>query len=427
MQLLPGRTITGMSAILLPHLDPNTVDWASLDAHIARTQEAGLTPAVNMDTGYVQLLDADTRVRVLDRAAAITGGDFVAGAFTADEREAVFDLDAYCRAAEEITTRGGLPVVFPSHGLNDYGDSAWLDAHGHLASHLDRFLGFELGPMFVPYGRIVSLDTYRDLLEIPQCIGAKHSSLDRGLEWDRLALRGRGAPRFHGADRQRPGHRHGDVRLRLPAGPLDVRPGQVRRAGPHVGSGRPRVLPTQRRSPVPGPPHVPPAGARLSPQRGDVPPDAGLGRERRRSPRRPPPAPTATARSCALSAVNSESSSAPLDAGEEADQHRKAPRPSLQPWRGDLDGRRGRPRGSPGPVDDHYRRLSRLQDRAQPLGGAAHGGLGRRGRRAAVRSGPPPMGPVRGQRGRTGVGRGHRGATRRTGQPPPAGARRDHC
>lgn len=196
MQVLPGRTITGMSAILLPHIDPTTVDWVSLDAHITRTQEAGLTPAVNMDTGYVQLLDDDTRLRVLGRAEAITGGDFVAGAFVADEPGAAFDLDAYLRAAGEITARGGLPVIFPSHGLNDHGDAAWLDAHGHLASHLERFIGFELGPMFVPYGRIVSLDTYRGLLGIPQCIGAKHSSLDRQLEWNRLALRNEVRPDF---------------------------------------------------------------------------------------------------------------------------------------------------------------------------------------------------------------------------------------
>ncbi|WP_419929472.1 dihydrodipicolinate synthase family protein [Candidatus Poriferisocius sp.] len=196
MQVLPGRTITGMSAILLPHLDSTTVDWASLDAHIARTHEAGLTPAVNMDTGYVQLLDADTRTQVLDRAEAITGGDFVAGAFVADELGATFDLDAYLRAADEITSRGGLPVVFPSHGLNDHGDAAWLDAHGQLAGQLERFIGFELGPMFVPYGRIVSLDTYRGLLEIPQCVGAKHSSLNRQLEWDRLALRDEVRPDF---------------------------------------------------------------------------------------------------------------------------------------------------------------------------------------------------------------------------------------
>lgn len=196
MQVLPGRTITGMSAILLPHLNPTTVDWDALDAHIARTHEAGLTPAVNMDTGYVQLLDADTRTQVLDRAEAVTGGDFLAGAFVADDSGDSFDLDAYLRAAEEITIRGGLPVIFPSHGLNDHGDAAWLDAHGQLAGHLDRFIGFELGPMFVPYGRIVSLETYRGLLEMPQCIGAKHSSLDRQLEWDRLALRNEVRPDF---------------------------------------------------------------------------------------------------------------------------------------------------------------------------------------------------------------------------------------
>lgn len=196
MQLLPGRAITGMSAILLPHLDSATVDWASLDAHIARTYKAGLTPAVNMDTGYVQLLDTDTRAQVLDRASAIAGSDFVAGAFVADEPKAAFDLDAYRRAADEITHRGGLPVIFPSHGLNNHGDAAWLDAHGQIATHLDRFIGFELGPMFVPYGRIVSLDTYRGLLELPQCIGAKHSSLNRELEWDRLALRNEVRPDF---------------------------------------------------------------------------------------------------------------------------------------------------------------------------------------------------------------------------------------
>lgn len=196
MQLLPGRAITGMSAILLPHLNSAAVDWASLEAHIARTCEAGLTPAVNMDTGYVQLLDPVNRKRVLDRAEEVASSDFVAGAFVADEPGAAFDLDAYRRAAEEITERGGLPVIFPSHGLNDHGDAAWLDAHGQISSHLDRFIGFELGPMFVPYGRIVSLDTYRGLLEIPQCLGAKHSSLNRELEWDRLALRNEVRPDF---------------------------------------------------------------------------------------------------------------------------------------------------------------------------------------------------------------------------------------
>lgn len=194
--LRPRRTITGMSAILLTHHDSTTIDWPSFEAHVTRTRAAGLTPAVNMDTGFVQMLDDATRSEVLDRTTALTDGDFVAGAFVADAAGAAFDLDGYRSAVDEIVRRGGTPVVFPSHGLNGHGDAAWLDAYGRIAEHVDRFVGFELGPMFVPYGRIVSLDTYRQLLDIPQCIGAKHSSLDRALEWERLAMRNEVRPDF---------------------------------------------------------------------------------------------------------------------------------------------------------------------------------------------------------------------------------------
>ena len=40
------------------------------------------------------------------------------------------------------------------------------------------------------------LDTYAAVLEIPACIGAKHSSLHRRPEWDRLALRDARRPEF---------------------------------------------------------------------------------------------------------------------------------------------------------------------------------------------------------------------------------------
>jgi dihydrodipicolinate synthase/N-acetylneuraminate lyase len=179
-----GRHITGMSAVLLPHTAAGAIDWPAVEAHVARTRDAGLTPAVNMDTGYVQLLSPQDRTRVLDLA----GSDFVAGAFVADEDGSPFDLDAYLRAADEIAQRGGTPVVFPSHGLNALPEEDWVAAHARIGEHVDRFIGFELGAMFVPYGRIVSLDAYRGLLDISTCIGAKHSSLQRQPEWDRLAL-----------------------------------------------------------------------------------------------------------------------------------------------------------------------------------------------------------------------------------------------
>ena len=64
-----------------------------------------------------------------------------------------------------------------------------LEAYADLGRHTERFIGFELGTMFAPFGKIYSLEFYRQWITIPQCLGAKHSSLDRQLEWQRLAVR----------------------------------------------------------------------------------------------------------------------------------------------------------------------------------------------------------------------------------------------
>ena len=191
----PRRTITGMSAVLLPHTAGGAVDWDGLAAHVARTAGAGLTPAVNMDTGFVQILDEATRDRVLEVAAANSDG-FVAGAHLDDRAGDRFDLEGYRRQIDRIVARGGLPIVFPTHGLTALDGDDWVDAHAALAEQCDRFLAFELGPMFVPYGRIYDLDAYRGLLGIDACVGAKHSSLDRMPEWERLAIRDEVRPDF---------------------------------------------------------------------------------------------------------------------------------------------------------------------------------------------------------------------------------------
>ncbi|MBL8888769.1 MAG: dihydrodipicolinate synthase family protein [Planctomycetaceae bacterium] len=196
--LTPRRKITGISAILLPFDAQREIDWAGFDAHVMRTAQAGLIPAVNMDTGYVNLLDDATREMVLDRTRRLLGGkSFVAGAFIGDAPGDGWKVDRYLRQIELIQQRGGTPVIFPSHGLNSLHDDDVVAAHRKLADHTDRFIGFELGQMFAPFGRIYSLETFRGLMEIPQCVGAKHSSLRRDLEWQRLALRNQVRPDFH--------------------------------------------------------------------------------------------------------------------------------------------------------------------------------------------------------------------------------------
>lgn len=195
--LQPCRPITGISAILLPFLANGAVDWDGFSQHVARTAVAGLIPAVNMDTGYVNLLDNETREAVLTHTRdTLAGGEFVAGAYVADRPGDAWNPDAYRRQIDLIQRYGGTPVIFQSYGLTRQPAEAIVAAYAELGRHCSRFIGFELGPMFAPFGQIYDLETYAGLLEIPQCIGAKHSSLSRELEWQRLVLRNGRRPDF---------------------------------------------------------------------------------------------------------------------------------------------------------------------------------------------------------------------------------------
>lgn len=193
----PRRKITGISAILLPFDSDGSVDWIAFYDHLLRTAEAGLTPAVNMDTGYVNLLSDETRKEVLVRTRKLLGPNpFVAGAYVADQQGSRFDPDAYASEIELIQKSGGTPVIFQSFGLTQQDDQQIVDSYQRIAEYCDTFIGFELGTMFAPFGRIYSLDVYEQLMGIQKCIGAKHSSLRRDLEWERLALRDEVRPDF---------------------------------------------------------------------------------------------------------------------------------------------------------------------------------------------------------------------------------------
>ena len=177
--LIRTHTITGMSAVLLPLRAQGDIDWDAFDAHVARTASAGLTPAVNMDTGYAHLLDAATKAHVLDRTVALVGADFVAGAFDVSE-------------AIAIRERGATPVMVP----NELMTRDVLAVYRDVAARVDRFIGFELSPEFHPSGWIWDLATYKEVLHLEQCVGAKHSSLHREPEWERLRLRDQERPEF---------------------------------------------------------------------------------------------------------------------------------------------------------------------------------------------------------------------------------------
>jgi dihydrodipicolinate synthase/N-acetylneuraminate lyase len=193
------RAIDGISALLLPYRADRRPDWDGYARCLVQTVEAGLQPAVNMDTGYVHLLTPDERADVLRVAAdALDGAPFVAGAFVEDRpAKRASDLVAlYCAEAEPIRARGGTPILFQCSALTRLSPAEIVSVYRDVSEQVGPILGFELGEMFAPFGQIYPLDLFAELIQIPGLIGLKHSSLDRVLEWQRLEVRDRVRPDF---------------------------------------------------------------------------------------------------------------------------------------------------------------------------------------------------------------------------------------
>lgn len=196
-KIQPKRKILGMSAILLPFYDDGRVDWDSFRVHLSRTLDAGLIPAVNMDTGYANLIDEETRLEVLSQTRELTNGKkFLGGAFVGDQPGDAFNASAYQSGCDDIQSHGGTPIIFQSFGMTLQTEDEILKAYQSIAKHCPEFYAFELGKMFAPFGSIYSLDLYRSIMEIPECLGAKHSSLKRNLEFQRLECRDQVRPDF---------------------------------------------------------------------------------------------------------------------------------------------------------------------------------------------------------------------------------------
>jgi len=185
-RIRPGRKIESNSAVLLPFGHDGKPDYGPFEEHLLRTVRAGITPAVNMDTGFGPQLTPAQRVEVLELTRKTLGtAPFIAGACSFGE--------TYEEAVKSILDQGGTPIIFQSEAFAG-GDVIAL--YKKIVAPCPKALAFELGPMFAPFGRIYDLDTYQRLMDIPNIVGAKHSSLSRALELDRLALRDRRRPDF---------------------------------------------------------------------------------------------------------------------------------------------------------------------------------------------------------------------------------------
>ena len=198
------RKVQGIAAALLPYESDGRVAVEAFQRHLAATQRAGLMNAVNMDTGYVNYLSDAEKQEVLrwTREALGAGVAFVAGAYienpsgdgTGDAASDVVSL--YRRQMERIAEFGAIPILFQTARLHGKSALEKVAVYRAVCRGFPRVLAFELGPMFAPNGEIFDEETVRRLMDIPELAGMKHSSLDRMVELERLALRDAHRPEF---------------------------------------------------------------------------------------------------------------------------------------------------------------------------------------------------------------------------------------
>ena len=192
----PYRKVQGIAATLLPYVADGRVDVDAFQKHLLATHQVQLMNAVNMDTGYVNLLTEKEKLDVLRWTRDALGKDvmFVAGAYIETQEGDVVTL--YRQQLDTIVEFGALPILFQTARLHGKPAKEKVATYEAICKGYSQVLAFELSPRFAPNGEIFDESTVCGLIDIPELKGMKHSSLDRSLELDRLALRDAHRPDF---------------------------------------------------------------------------------------------------------------------------------------------------------------------------------------------------------------------------------------
>jgi len=191
-----GRKVQGIAAALLPFEADGRIAVEAFQNHLRATHRAGLMNAVNMDTGYVNYLNASEKLDVLrwTREALDKDVQFVGGAYIEGQAGDIVEL--YRKQMDAIVAHGGIPIVFQTSRLHGKSSAEKASTYAAMCRGYPHVLAFELGPVFAPNGEIFDEETIRRLMDIPEIKGMKHSSLERLTELKRLALRDALRPEF---------------------------------------------------------------------------------------------------------------------------------------------------------------------------------------------------------------------------------------
>ncbi|HJU93569.1 MAG TPA: dihydrodipicolinate synthase family protein [Pyrinomonadaceae bacterium] len=195
-RIRPRRKVKGIAAALLPFENNGSIAVDAFQTHLQRTHSAGLTNAVNMDTGYINYLSEEEQQLVLEwtRDALPANTKFVAGAYI-DRRDGDV-VTLYRKKFDHIVKHGGTPIIIQTARLHLQSPREKIKCYEEICRGYDEVLCFELSPVFAANGEIFDDETIRGLIEIPELSGLKHSSLDRITEFQRLALRDQMRPEF---------------------------------------------------------------------------------------------------------------------------------------------------------------------------------------------------------------------------------------
>ena len=193
----PRRKVQGIAAALLPYERDGRIAVDAFTSLLISAHQAGLMNAVNMDTGYVNFLTGAEKHDVLGwtRQALGPGIPFVAGAYIEhDEGDDIVTL--FRRQIDSILSFEGVPILFQTSRLHGKSPATIAATYREISRGYSHVLAFELSPIFAGNGEIFDVETIRRLMDIPEIKGMKHSSLNRSLEVERLALRDARRPDF---------------------------------------------------------------------------------------------------------------------------------------------------------------------------------------------------------------------------------------
>jgi len=190
------RKVRGIAAALLPYNSDGSIAVEAFQKHLLVTQRAGLQNAVNMDTGYVNLLTEPEKLSLLQwtKEALGNGASFVAGAYIEGLSGDVVEL--YRKQMDAIVNFGGTPILFQTSRLHGKSSNDKAEIYREICRGYKEVLAFELGRMFAPNGEIFDTEAFLRIMDIPEITGMKHSSLNRLVELERLALRDAHRPEF---------------------------------------------------------------------------------------------------------------------------------------------------------------------------------------------------------------------------------------